>query len=154
MPVTAISWHDADAYARWRAERDGLPYRLATVAEWRRAAGGVDGRPYPWGHRFDPSLANVRGSRPGVALIATVDEFPTDVSVYGVRSMGGNGLEWTATATRRRDLLMVDVVGTSYRQCSAALAQIATTLPYDSQSRSEALGFRLACSLPPGDDGG
>jgi len=97
LPIFAISWHDAMAYCSWRSTRDGCEYRLPTEREWEKAARGVDGRWYPWGNRFDPSLCNMRDSRlPGPGPVP-VDEFPTDVSVYGVRGLAGNVRDWTAT---------------------------------------------------------
>ena len=59
MPVCGISWHDAVAYCAWRSEREGTEYRLPAEAEWEKAARGVDGRWFPWGNRFDPSLCNM-----------------------------------------------------------------------------------------------
>src|SRR5262249_24652586 len=97
QPVFGVSWHDAVAYCRWRTERDGREHRLPDDAEWEKAARGVDGRWYPWGTRFAHSLCNIRGSRRERAAPVPVDEFPTDVSVYGVRGMGGNMRDWTAT---------------------------------------------------------
>ena len=58
-----ISWHDAVAYCDWRSAREGREYRLPTEAEWEKAARGVDGRWFPWGQPFDPSLCNMRESR-------------------------------------------------------------------------------------------
>ena len=40
-PVLGITPEDAAAYAAWRAEIYGVPVRLPTAAEWRRAAGGA-----------------------------------------------------------------------------------------------------------------
>jgi serine/threonine-protein kinase len=98
LPAFAISWHDAAAYADWRSKRDGLAYRLPTEVEWEKAARGVDARWHPWGNRFDASLCNMRDSRPDGPGPVPVDDFPTDVSVYGVRGMGGNVRDWTSTA--------------------------------------------------------
>lgn len=101
-PVSAISWHDALAYLEWRSARDGRELRLPTELEWEKAARGVDGRWYPWGNRFDPSCCNMLESRrPGEDPRVPVDEmerrFPADVSPYGVRGLGGNVRDWTAT---------------------------------------------------------
>lgn len=37
-PVTGISWHDAVAYCAWLTLQSGRPYRLASEAEWEKAA--------------------------------------------------------------------------------------------------------------------
>ena len=96
-PVFGISWHDATAYCAWLSKRDGRSYRLPTEWEWEKAARGVDGRRFPWGNRFDPSLCNMRESRQHRNLPMAVGEHTTDVSVYGLRGAGGNVKDWTAT---------------------------------------------------------
>jgi len=97
LPVVGISWNDVKVYCDWRSERDGRRYRLPSELEWEKAARGVDGRTYPWGLRFDPSLCNMRESLRARSAPVTVDEFPTDESIYMVRGMGGNGRDWTTT---------------------------------------------------------
>jgi eukaryotic-like serine/threonine-protein kinase len=97
FPVVSISWHDALAYCAWRGKKDGRAYDLPTELEWEKAARGVDGRWYPWGNRFDPSLCNVSGALPGGAAPQPIDAFPTDESVYGVRGLAGNVRDWTST---------------------------------------------------------
>lgn len=97
MPAFGISWYDAVAYCEWRSARDGRIYRLPSEREWEKAARGVDGRWYPWGYRFDASLANMRTSRRERTAPVAVDEFPTDVSIYGVRGTAGNVEDWTST---------------------------------------------------------
>jgi serine/threonine-protein kinase len=97
LPVVSISWHDAVAYCEWRSKKDGRVYRLPTELEWEKSARGVDGRWYPWGTRFDPSLCNVSGALPGGTSPQEVDLFPADESIYGVRGLAGNVRDWTAT---------------------------------------------------------
>lgn len=102
QPACGISWHDAMAYCAWRSERERREIRLPTELEWEKAARGVDGRWFPWGNRFDPSCCNmVESRRKDEGVTVRVEDigtrFPTDVSAYGVRGMGGNIRDWTAT---------------------------------------------------------
>ena len=62
-PVFSVSWQDAVAYCRWRSKRDGRNYELPMEVQWEKVARGSDGRTYPWGNRFDPSLCKMRDSR-------------------------------------------------------------------------------------------
>jgi serine/threonine-protein kinase len=95
-PVFLVSWHAATAYASWYADKTGRPWQLPPELAWEKAARGVDGREFPWGPYVDPAFASVRGSQPGRPMPATVDAFPLDVSIYGVRGMAGNVREWCA----------------------------------------------------------
>jgi len=94
LPVTAVTWHDAMAYAAWLAEATGRPWRLLHDLEWEKAARGTDGRRFPWGHRWDATFARTRTSAEGAPEAAPVTSYPTDTSVYGVRGLGGNVREW------------------------------------------------------------
>jgi len=101
LPMGGLSARSATAYAEWCAAKRGLPLRLPHSVEWEKAARGADKRLYPWGNGFDPCLGNCNQSLPGTPVPVPVDSFPTDVSVYGVRGMGGNIRDITATVWRR-----------------------------------------------------
>ena len=94
LPVSGVSWHDAVAYCAWRSELDGRTWGLPQEAWWEKAARGVDGRFFPWGGRFDPTLAKMRDSRAGPPRPEPVGAFPDDASVYGVRDLAGSIREW------------------------------------------------------------
>jgi serine/threonine protein kinase/formylglycine-generating enzyme required for sulfatase activity len=93
-PVGLVDWAGAAAYAAWEAARTGQPWRLVGELEREKAARGVDGRWFPWGDRFDPAWACSRDSHGGQMLPSRVDGYPVDVSVYGVRGLGGNMRDW------------------------------------------------------------
>lgn len=94
-PVVNVTWHDAVAYAAWLSERTGEQWRLASEAEWEKAARGTDGRVYPWGDSFDTTRCNTsEGARHGTTPVGT---YPTGASPYGAEDMAGNVWEWTGS---------------------------------------------------------
>ncbi|RAL21730.1 hypothetical protein DL240_12820 [Lujinxingia litoralis] len=96
-PICIVNRLDALAYIAWRSAQDGRAYRLPNSREWEKAARGVDGRIYPWGHHFDASFCHMRESAPGKPMPRPVGTTPTDRSPYGVLDMAGNIAEWTST---------------------------------------------------------
>ncbi len=105
-PVTAVTWPDALAYARWLdAELRGWPetpaplalqlaqgwrVTLPTEAQWEKAARTEDGRRYPWGDEPRPDRANFGG-----AATVPVGSIPCPECAYGLADMSGNVWEWT-----------------------------------------------------------
>jgi len=93
-PVMMIDWYGAKAYATWQASRDGKKWRLTFEQEFEKAARGVDGRLLPWGDHLDPSWCCMKDNHQGAMLPSVIESYPIDVSVYGIRGLGGNMRDW------------------------------------------------------------
>jgi len=100
LPMVLLSWHQARAYAEWRARHERLSWHLIQEMEHEKAGRGADGRAFPWGNYLDPTFCMMRDSRAGAvrALRCTVDEYPLDESPYGVRGLSGNTHSWCEDA--------------------------------------------------------
>ena len=92
LPVTQISWRDAEDFCKWMGGKLDAEVRLPSEAEWELAARGRDGRKYPWGEKWNKEAAN---SLENGAKISAVKRFPQNRSPFGAFDMAGNVWEWT-----------------------------------------------------------
>lgn len=107
-PVSFVSLEDAQAFARWRSDRDGVTYRLPTEAEWEYAArNGEKGTLYPWGNTWIPdnTVMGVPDSDP-----ANVGSKPAGQNIWGVVDLMGNVWEWTSSEMIAYPGSKVDVI--------------------------------------------
>lgn len=91
-PVQHVTFHEAEAFARWAGKR------LPTEAEWEYAATAhPDGHKqrWPWGD-IDPAPrhANLGQHHDGPV---PVDQHPAGANPWGVHGLVGNVWEWTAS---------------------------------------------------------
>jgi formylglycine-generating enzyme required for sulfatase activity len=122
-PIVQVSWYGAKAFCEAQGQR------LPTEAEWEYAArpGGHDR--FPWGDSL-PRCADVvftrsRGdSCSGDTGTRDVGYSPQDITVSGIKDLGGNASEWVA-----------DVYRPSYAPCAGAclnpLVDLGPTDPKD-----------------------
>ena len=95
-PIAFVSYNQAVEYCQWLTEKTGKNWRILNEFEWEKAARGVDGRYHPWGNNYSPAWSNCMASHPEKSLVS-IDSFPIDCSVYGVRAMAGNLSQWTSS---------------------------------------------------------
>lgn len=127
-PVVCVSWADADAYARWRGQREHHHYRLPSLAEWRMLTSQGTGR-------MD-TAAGTAPVRSGEA------------NALGIYGLGGNVREWLADCApsgcgQRK------VAGRSWRDRDAG-AEVSVRL---ADNAFDDVGFRLVEVLDGPADG-
>ena len=99
MPVTGMSWFEADACARYWGGR--LPWECW----WEKAARGTDGRFFPWGNDLELNQRLPIAGRMGTPRanfnrneVDLVGRYASGASPFGVHDMVGNVSEWVADA--------------------------------------------------------
>jgi formylglycine-generating enzyme required for sulfatase activity len=177
LPVVLVNWYEANAYCRWLTRRLGAGrwlYRMATEAEWEKAARGPDGFDYGLGMELSEPQAGLYNWRknPGAAVtLVGLDATPLDYrpNRYGLFHTSGNAREWTQSLFRpynaehpyRDDDRNADTGpgmrvtrGGSWYSASAVRLQLAYREEFQPELSSDDLGFRVAAILGAGGGSG
>jgi formylglycine-generating enzyme required for sulfatase activity/serine/threonine protein kinase len=103
LPMTDVSWDQANQYTSWLKDMTGKPYRLPTEAEWEYAARAGTDTPFASGPCPDPKHINY-GADYRFAncedAVASYRAAPVPVeslqpNPWGLHEMAGNVWEWT-----------------------------------------------------------
>jgi sulfatase modifying factor 1 len=97
--VVFVTWEEATAFCQWLSQKEGLPYRLPTEAEWEYAcrAGtttefnigdSLPGKVYP------DQPDNARDKKYWGAAPAAMNTGKTPPNAWGLYDMHGNAEEW------------------------------------------------------------
>jgi len=177
-PVTCVAWADAQAYARWLAQKTDRRYRLPSEAEWEYAARAGTTTLRFWGdapedgcefaNTYDVSARGAyrlgwpnAGCTDGYADVAPVGQFRANG--FGLHDMIGNVWEWTEDCStgsyigRPKDGTAWTWLGGCKRRVMRGGGWI--TAPERSRSgfhgdgddtdRADFAGFRVAADLEP-----
>ena len=144
-PIMMISWYAANHYAQWKSQKDNVLWSLPSPEQWEKSARGVDGRLFPWGDFCDPAWCLIRESHEKTSQPAEIQEYPLDISPYGVRGMGGNCRDLTKELGK--DKKRVIVCGGSW-WTSERYARICGRHTFTLSDRVGNVSFRLIREIP------
>lgn len=88
-PVIAVSWQDAQVYAKWLSDRTKQAYRLATEAEWEYSARAGTTMKYYTGSTIDHMQADFGDF---IGSVEPVGAYPPNQ--FGLYDMAGNAWQW------------------------------------------------------------
>jgi eukaryotic-like serine/threonine-protein kinase len=158
LPAIFVSWFDALAFTRWKAEKSGLPLRLPLELEWEKALRGADGRRFSMGNHLDPAFAKLRESRVEAAQPEPIGCFPLDESPYLVRDLTDGVGDFTGSIVDGRSAPTLEEEGRESVEgvravwrggCWGTTALFPHAMRYTDpvMARQGWIGFRLALSL-------
>jgi len=161
LPMSNVSWDDAQQYAGWLREKTGVEYRLPSESEWEYAARGGMSTVYWWGDEAGEGNANCKdcGSEWDGKSPAPVGSFKPNP--FGLYDVHGNLWEWTldcynrsykgaptdGSASSTGDCIARVLRGGSWN-LDAEYMRSSRRNHYDRDVRYYVHGFRVLRSLP------
>lgn len=142
VPVTMVTFYDAQAFAAWEGKL------LPTEAQWARAAYGSSdaSTQYPWGDTWEPGAANSQGAA-NYPAAAPVKTFLDDLTWSKCYDMAGNVKEWTrSTLDGKPDFGAYMITRGGHFGNSQIPLEASDREPYS--IRSPYLGFRCVREIP------
>jgi len=91
--VIYVSWHDAMKFCEWLSEKEGLPYRLPTEAEWEYACRAGTNTAYYTGDTL-PEEYHKNQKQEWYPLPVSLKVKQTPANAWGLHDMRGNVEEW------------------------------------------------------------
>jgi len=91
--VIFVNWYQAKAFCDWLSEKEGLPYRLPTEAEWEYACRAGTATNYYTGDILPKEFHKTQGDQSGPTDIS-LKGAETPPNAWGLYDMHGNVEEW------------------------------------------------------------
>jgi formylglycine-generating enzyme required for sulfatase activity len=100
LPVEQVSWEDCQEFIKKLREKDKIPYRLPSEAEWEYSCRAGTTTPFHFGETISTEQANYNGEfkygngKEGVyrGMTTPVGGFPANA--WGLHDMHGNVIQW------------------------------------------------------------
>jgi formylglycine-generating enzyme required for sulfatase activity/class 3 adenylate cyclase len=96
VPVSNLSWADAQQFVEWLAKVTQKPFRLPSEAEWEYAARGGSRSKYWWGDQLQADIANCKGCNEPYDASQPLKVGSFKPNSFGLYDMGGNVHQWVA----------------------------------------------------------
>ena len=91
--VINVSWYNAQVFCRWLSDKEGMPYRLPTEAEWEYACRAKTTSNYYPGDTL-PKVFHKNARRTGGPTPTALHVGKTSPNAWGLYDMHGNVEEW------------------------------------------------------------
>ncbi|MDX1733540.1 MAG: SUMF1/EgtB/PvdO family nonheme iron enzyme [Halioglobus sp.] len=94
LPISGISWDEAESFVAWLSHQTGFSYRLPSSTQWEYAARAGSRSIYSWGDAMDKGRANCTGCGGSAeGKLMPVGSFKPNG--WGLLDVHGNVWEWT-----------------------------------------------------------